>query len=56
MEKRDAGAGDTVKREKGPGAAGLGDATGAGKAASGAGVGGKPSSHVNPRSARQGTV
>lgn len=56
MEKRDAGAGDTVKREKGPGAAALGDAAGAGKAASGAGVGGKPSSHANPRSARQGTV
>lgn len=48
MEKRDAGAGDTVKREKGPGVVCLGGAAGAGRAASGAGVGGKPSSHASP--------
>lgn len=47
MEKRDAGAGDTVKREKGPDAAGLRGAAGAGAAGSGAGASGKPSSHSN---------
>lgn len=50
MEKREAGAGvgetvgETVKREKGPGAAGLGGAAGAAGAGSRTGVSRKPSS------------
>lgn len=49
MEKRDAGAGETVKREKGLGLAGAAGTHGAG---SWAGVGGRPSSHSNPPPAR----
>lgn len=47
MEKRDAGAGagETVKRENGLGAAGLGGAAGAAAAGSPTGVSGKPLSH-----------
>lgn len=44
MEKREAGAGETVKREKGPGA-GLGGAAGAARTGSPTGVSGKPPSH-----------
>ena len=52
MEKRDAGAGETVKREKGLGLAGLGGAAGTRRAGSWAGVSGRPSSHSNPPPAR----
>lgn len=48
MEKRDAGAGETVKREKGPGAAGLGGAAGAARVGSRAGVSGNPSPANRP--------
>lgn len=49
MEKREPGAGDTVKREE-PRAAGSGDAAGAGGPGSAAGVGAKLSSHPKPPS------
>lgn len=48
MEKRDTGAGDTVKREKAVGAAGVRGAAGVGAAGSSAGASGKSSSHSNP--------
>lgn len=52
MEKREPGAGDTVKREE-PRAAGSGDAAGAGGPGSAAGVGAKLSSHPKPPASRQ---
>lgn len=58
MEKRDAGAGETVKREWGPGAAALEGASGAARAGSldGASGSGKQWSHANPLPARRRTV
>lgn len=56
MEKRDAGAGETEKRDKRPGAAALEGAVGAARAGSPDGVSGKPSSHSNPRPANGSAV
>lgn len=56
MEKRDAGAGETVKRETRPGAAALEGAAGGARAGSWDGVSGKPSPHANPRPANGSAV
>ena len=52
MEKRDAGAGETVKREKGLGATDLGVSAGMREAGSWAGASMRPSFHLNSPSAR----
>lgn len=56
IEKRDAGAGETEKRERRPGAAALEGAAGAAGAGSWDGVGWKPSSHSNARPANRAVV